>query len=89
MFPNRTEPTRRQGSVAGRRVDGAVAGVGLQRSGIDALIGQRVTAGMPKHVGVDLEPNLGFVAGASERLGAARRVPAPPRFDKNTNGEAD
>jgi hypothetical protein len=39
-------------------------------------------------VGVDLEPHLGFVAGAGEQLGKAGRVHGPPRFDKNTNGEA-
>ena len=47
--------------------------IGLQGSGIDALIGQRVAAGMPEHVWVDLEPNLGFVTGAGEELGEARR----------------
>ena len=39
-------------------------------------------------MGVDLEPHLGFVAGAGEQLGKAGRVHGPPRFDKNTNGEA-
>ena len=28
---------------------------------------------MPEHVWVDLEPNLGFVAGPGEQLGEARR----------------
>jgi hypothetical protein len=45
--------------------------VGLQRSGIDALIGQRVAAGMPEHVGMDLEAYLRFVASAVEQLGEA------------------
>jgi lactate dehydrogenase-like 2-hydroxyacid dehydrogenase len=36
-------------------------------------LGQRVAAGMPEHVGVDLEADLGFLAGASEQLGEARR----------------
>jgi hypothetical protein len=39
--------------------------------GIDAFIGQRVAAGMPEHVRVDREANLGFVAGAREQLGKA------------------
>ena len=37
--------------------------IGLQRSGIDALVGQRVAAGMPVHVRMHLEPDLGFIAG--------------------------
>jgi hypothetical protein len=41
-----------------------MAEIGLQRSGIDAFIGQRVAASMPKHVGVHLEANLGFVTGS-------------------------
>jgi hypothetical protein len=47
------EPTRGQRGVARGRVDGAMAEIGLQCSGIDALIGQRVAAGMPEHVGVN------------------------------------
>jgi hypothetical protein len=39
--------------------------IGLQRSGIDALVGQCVAAGMPEHVGMNLEPNLSFVAVAA------------------------
>ena len=46
-----------------------MAEIGLQRSGIDALIGQLIPAGMPEHVWMDLESNLGFVAGAGEQLG--------------------
>ena len=48
-----------------------MAQIGLQRSGIDALICQGIAAGMPEHVRVDLEANLGFVAGAREQLGKA------------------
>ena len=42
--------------------------IGLQGSGIDALIGHRVAAGMPEHVWMDLEPDLGFVAGAGSGI---------------------
>jgi hypothetical protein len=38
----------------------AMAEIGLQSSGI----GQRVAAGTPEHVWMDLEANLGFVPGA-------------------------
>jgi hypothetical protein len=37
-----------------------MAEIGLQGAGIDALVGEAVAAGMPEHVGVDLEANLGF-----------------------------
>ena len=50
-----------------------MAKVGLQCSGIDPLVGQRVAAGVPEHVRMDLEPDLGFVAGAGEQLGKAGR----------------
>jgi hypothetical protein len=50
-----------------------MAEIGLQRSGIDTLVGQCVAAGMPEHVGMDLEPNLGLGASAGEELGEARR----------------
>ena len=49
---------------------------------------RRLAAGMPEHVRVDFEANLSLVAGAGEQLGKAGRVHGPPRFDKNTNGEA-
>jgi hypothetical protein len=45
-----------------------MAEIGLQCSGIDTLVGQCVAAGMPEHVWMNLEPNLGFVAGAGEQL---------------------
>ena len=50
-----------------------MAEIGLQRSSIDALVRQCVAAGMPEHVRMDLEPNLGFAAGAGEQLGKTRR----------------
>jgi hypothetical protein len=50
-----------------------MAEIGLQCSGIDALVGQSVAAGMPEHVGMDFELNFAFVAGAGEQLGEARR----------------
>jgi hypothetical protein len=50
-----------------------MAEISLQCSGIDALVGQCVAAGVSEHVWMDLEPNLGFVAGAGEQLGEARK----------------
>ena len=49
-----------------------MAEVGLQRPGIDALISQRVAAGVPEHVGMDLEANLSLTTGAGEQLRKAR-----------------
>jgi hypothetical protein len=50
-----------------------MAEISLQRSGIDALVGQRVAASMPEHVRMDFEANLGLIAGAGEQRGEARR----------------
>jgi hypothetical protein len=50
-----------------------VAQIGLQGSRIEALIRQRVAAGMPKHVRVYFKSDLGFLAGARQQLGKARR----------------
>ena len=62
------------------------AEIGLQ---INALIGQRVAAGMPEHVGVDLEADLSFVTGAGEQLGETRWGERPQRSEAKTKGEAD
>src|SRR6185436_7773778 len=45
--PNVLEPPRSQRGIARGRVDRPMAEIGLQRSGIDGLVGQRVAAGMP------------------------------------------
>lgn len=65
-----------------------MAKIGLQRSGIDALVGQRITAGMPEHVGMHLEANLGFGAGAGEQLGEARRGECTPHATPTRKGAA-
>jgi hypothetical protein len=64
------------------------AEIGLQGSGINALIGS-VAAGMPEHVGVDLEADLSFVTGAGEQLGETRWGERPQRSEAKTKGEAD
>ena len=50
---------------------------------------RRLAAGMPEHVWVDLEANLGFVTGTREEFGEAPRVNGPPRSEAKTKGEAD
>ena len=57
-----------------------MAEVGLQRSGIDPLIRQRVAAGMPEDMWMDLNPILASSPPRASSL-------AKP-VDKNTN-EAD
>src|SRR5271169_4231194 len=55
VSPEILEPIRRQLRVPDRMLDIAMAQVGLQGAGIMALVGQRETAGVPKHVRVCLE----------------------------------
>ena len=69
--PDVFEPARGKRGIARRRIDRPMTQIGLQRSRIQALICQRVAAGMPEHVRVDLEPHLGFGASAGEQLGEA------------------
>jgi hypothetical protein len=49
-----------------------MAQIGLERSRIQALIGQGVAAGVPKHVGMYLEAHSGFFGGPCQKLGKAR-----------------
>jgi hypothetical protein len=59
-------------------LNGAVAKVGLQGAGVVALVGQGITASVPKHVWVRLEGQLGLPAHpfdhAGEASGAERRA---------------
>jgi hypothetical protein len=71
--PNVLEPTGRQRGIARGRVDRAMAEVSLQRPGIDALVGQRIAAGVAQHVRVDLESDLGLLAGTGQELSEPRR----------------
>jgi hypothetical protein len=91
LAPDVFEPPRRQRRIARGRVVRAVTEIGLQRSRIDALIGRRVAAGMPQHVRVYLEADLGFGA---RRGRAAWRSPTGERAttlrgeDKGRGGSA-
>jgi hypothetical protein len=70
--PDVFEPARGKRGIARRRIDRPMTQIGLQRSRIQALICQRVAAGMPKHVRVYLKTDLGFLAGARQQLGKSR-----------------
>ena len=48
-----------------------MAEIGLQRPRIVALVGQGKTTGVPEHVRVSLETELGGLAGALDHLGIA------------------
>jgi hypothetical protein len=67
-----------------------MAQIGLQGPRIQALFRQGVAAGVPQHMRVDLEADLGLVAGAGEQLGKARRGEnGPLRSEAKTHSEAD
>ena len=61
-------------------LDVAVPEVGLQRARVVPLVRQRVAAGVPEHVRVRLEPELGLepcpLDHAGEASGARRARPA-------------
>jgi hypothetical protein len=54
-------------------LDVAVTKIGLQRSRIVALVGQRKAAGVPKHVRVNLQGEPGSLASALQHAGKPRR----------------
>ena len=79
LAPEPLKPRR----VGGRVLDGvlnvAVSEVRLQRPRIMPFVGERITAGVPEHMWVRFEPQLGLVPcpldHASKARGAKRRSP--------------
>jgi hypothetical protein len=57
--PEVLEAGRRQFGIAHRVLDVAVPKVGLQCPRVMSPVGERVATGVPEHVGVGLEPELG------------------------------
>src|SRR5271170_3908742 len=57
--PEILEPRRRHLGVAHRVLDIPVAQVGLERPRVVPLVGKRVTAGVPEHMRMSLERQLG------------------------------
>ena len=55
VAPKILEPRRRQFGVPDGVLDVSMAEVRLKRSGIVSLVGERIAAGVPEHVGVGLE----------------------------------
>jgi hypothetical protein len=67
-----------------------MAEIGLQGSGIDALIGQGVAAGVPEHMGVHTLKLIPASAPARARsLANPDGVNGPPRSEAKMKGEAD
>lgn len=58
IFPETFEPILRQRSVPRGVLDVSVSQVRLQRTGIVAVICELVTASVPKHVRMCLDPQL-------------------------------
>ena len=58
----------------------AVAEVGLQGAGVVPLVGQGITAGVPKHVRVRLEGQLGLPARPFDHAGEASGAERCPAF---------
>jgi hypothetical protein len=59
VSPKALEPIRRERGVARGVLDIAMAEAGLQQPGIVVVIRQLVAAGVPQHVGVRLDAELG------------------------------
>jgi hypothetical protein len=66
-----------------------MAEIDLQRPRVVPLVGERVAAGVPEHMGVSIEAELGLHQSRSDHHGAVsffpsrlrRYLPAPPRRD--------
>jgi hypothetical protein len=71
--PEILEPPRRQRRIASRILDIAVPQVGLERPGIDPVVCQLEAAGMPQHVGVRLDTQLGDDGGSLDHAIEPRR----------------
>jgi hypothetical protein len=79
IFPEAIETVATQLGVAHRVLDIAVTHEVLQRSSIDAVVGELEAAGVAQHVGMRLERQLGHNAEAVEQLqepGPGDRAPS-------------
>jgi hypothetical protein len=64
----------------------AVAEVGLQGTGVVALVGQGVAAGVAEHVGMRLEGQLGLPARPFDHAGEPSRTKRCPAFGGEHKG---
>ena len=87
IAPEILKSRRRKLGVADRVLNVVVAEVRLQRPCVVPLVGQRVTAGVPQHVRVRLEAQLGLVPARSIMRANPAVVNGAPRSDVNTKGD--
>jgi len=80
VAPEVLEPRRGQLRISNRVLNVAVAEIGLQRARIVPLVGQGITAGVPEHVWVRLEGQLGLPARPLDHAGEASRAERCPAF---------
>jgi hypothetical protein len=59
VLPETLETIGRQRCVSRRVLDIAVPQIGLQRAGIVTVIGELIAAGVPQHVGMGLDADVG------------------------------
>jgi len=73
-LPEILEPRRRQLGIAHRMLDVPMPQVSLESSGIMPFVGQREPAGVPQHVRMSLEAQLGLDPGTFHKLGKPARA---------------
>ena len=84
IVPEILEAGRRQLGVAHRVLDVAVPEIGLQRTGIDAVIGELEAAGVPQHVRMHRETEIGGNPKPRDHLAKPRgRERRPPLRREN------
>ena len=84
--PKISKPRRRQLSVPHGVLDVAVPEVRLQGPRVVPLVGQRVSACVPKHVRVRLEPKLGLDACPLDHAGEPRSAEGCPALRREHKG---
>ena len=87
VLPKPFEPVGGQLRVPNGMLNVAMAEVGLQGAGVVALVGQGITASVPKHVRMRLEGQLGLPTRPFDHAGEASRTKRPPRSEVNTKGD--
>ena len=88
IAPEVLETGRRQLGVAHRVLDVLVAEIGLQRAGIDAVIGELETAGVAQHVRMHWEIEVSRDTEPGDHLAESRRREWCTAFGREDNGDA-
>jgi hypothetical protein len=80
------EPLRRQGGIARRVLNIAMPEIGLDRTGVVAIVGELVAAGMTEHAGVRLDAQIGHVGCPLDQAGKPGADSGPAFRDKHEWG---